>query len=71
MKNKKYYILYKIIKDEQNDIIDFDYVYEFTSYKDIRSYINCTNRDIKKMINKTIDKNIINLHKNYCLTLEE
>jgi hypothetical protein len=72
MKNKKYYILYKAIKDEEGQTIDCSYNYEFSSYKEICSYLKCNNRDIKTMINNNIDKlENINLFKNKYFIIKE
>ena len=54
--NKKYYILYKIIKDYQGEIIDAENVNEFINYEEIRNYLQCNNRDIKNIITSNIDK---------------
>jgi hypothetical protein len=70
--NRKYYILYKIIKDEQGNIIDASNVYDFTSYEEIRNYLQCNNRDIKNIITSNIDKleNIKTLRNTYFIIKE-
>lgn len=54
--NKKYYILYKIVKDYKGDIIDAENVNEFINYEEIRDYLQCNNRDIKNIIASNINK---------------
>ena len=56
MKNKKYYILYKIIKDYQGNIIDAENINDFLNYEEIRNYLQCNNRDIKNIIQDNINK---------------
>ncbi len=46
-KNKKIYILYKVI--EENNTKDIIYQNDFLNYEDIRKYLNICNRDIKKI----------------------
>lgn len=71
--NKKYYILYKVIKDNDNNIIDASYNYEFTTYEEIRDYLHCTNRDIKNITHNNIDNfnNIKTLKNTYFIIKEE
>lgn len=71
--NKKYYILYKAITNEQGQTIDAENVNEFTTYEQIRDYLKCINRDIIKMVNN--NNNINNLediktYKNYFIIKE-
>ena len=54
--NKKYYVLYKIIKDYKGETIDAEYLNEFISYEEIRNYLQCNNRDIKNIITNNINK---------------
>lgn len=54
--NKKYYVLYKIIKDYKGETIDAENLNEFTTYEEIRNYLQCNNRDIKNIITSNIDK---------------
>ena len=54
--NKKYYILYKIVKDYQGNIIDAENVNDFTTYEEIRNYLQCNNRDIKNITTNNINK---------------
>lgn len=69
---KKYYVLYKAIKNENGETIDAENVNDFSSYEEIRNYLNCINRDIKKMINNNIDKlEQINLFKNKYFIIKE
>lgn len=71
MKNKKYYILYKTITNEDGDIIDIEYLKEYEKQEDIKNDIKATYRDIKKMINNNIDNfKTLKLHKNYTIILE-
>ena len=71
MKNKKYYILYKTITNEQNEIIDLEYIKEYEKQEDIKNDIKATYRDIKKMVNNNINNfNTLKLHKNYCIIKE-
>jgi len=70
--NKKYYILYKIIKNYQGEIIDAENINDFSSYEDIRNYLHCNNRDIKNIISNNIDKleNIKTLRNKYFIIKE-
>ena len=69
--NKKYYILYKAITNEQGQTIDAENVSEFTTYQEIRNYLKCINRDIIKMVNNNIDKlEDIKTYKNYFIIKE-
>lgn len=54
--NKKYYVLYKIVKDYKGETIDAEYLNEFISYEEIRNYLQCNNRDIKNIITSNINK---------------
>lgn len=72
MKNKKYYILYKTITNEDGDIIDIEYLNEYERQADILKDYNITFRDIKKMINNNIDNfKTLKLHKNYTIIKED
>ena len=72
MKNKKYYVLYKVIKNENEKIIDLENMFDFTNYKDIRNYLKCINRDISKMINNNINNfDTLKTFKNYCIIKED
>lgn len=72
MKNKKYYILYKTITNEDGDIIDIEYIKEYEKQEDIKNDIKATYRDIKKMINNNINNfKTLKLHKNYTIILED
>lgn len=72
MKNKKYYILYKTITDQNNNIIDLEYITEYEKQADIVKDYKINYRDIKKMINNNIDNfNTLKLHKNYTIILED
>ena len=69
--NKKYYILYKAITNEQGQTIDAENVNEFTTYEQIRNYLKCINRDIIKMVNNNINKlEDIKTYKNYFIIKE-
>lgn len=69
--NKKYYILYKAIKDQNGQTIDAENINEFTTYEQIRSYLKCINRDIIKIVNNNIDKlEDIKTYKNYFIIKE-
>ena len=52
---KKYYILYKVVKDEDENIIDCSYITYFNNYEDIRKDLKTTNNEIKKVIYKNIN----------------
>lgn len=71
MKNKKYYILYKTITNEDGEILDIRYCKEYEKQAEITEDIKVNFRDIKKMINNNIEdfKNI-KTHKNYTIILE-
>lgn len=72
MKNKKYYILYKTITNENGDIIDIQYLNEYERQADILKDYKITFRDIKKMINNNIDNfKTLKLHKNYTIIKED
>ena len=69
--NKKYYILYKTITNDQGETIDAENVNEFTTYEQIRDYLKCINRDIKKMVNNNINNlEQIKTYKNYFIIKE-
>ena len=70
--NKKYYVLYKVIKDIDNNIIDAENVNDFISYEEIRNYLKCNNRDIKNIIASNINKleNIKTLRNKYFIIKE-
>jgi len=70
--NKKYYILYKIVKDYNGEIIDAENVNEFISYEEIRNYLQCNNRDIKNIISNNINnlENIKTLRQKYFIVKE-
>lgn len=72
MKNKKYYILYKTITNEDGEIIDLTYINEYEKQADIIKDYKINFRDIKKMINNNIDNfKTLKLHKNYTIILED
>lgn len=73
MKNKKYYILYKIVKDENKNIIDCEYLKEFNNYKDIRENLKTNNREIKKAIYNNINnlEKITTLKNQYFIIKED
>lgn len=72
MKNKKYYILYKTITNQNGEIIDLDYIAEYERQQDIVKDYNITFRDIKKMVNNNIyNFKTLKLHKNYTIILED
>ena len=58
MKTKNYYILYKVIKDTQENIKDIEYLTELTNYNDIVKYLKCRKNNISKMINKSFTKDL-------------
>ena len=70
--NKKYYVLYKIIKDYQGEIIDAENVNEFLNYEEIRTYLQCNNRDIKNITTNNINNlnNIKTLRNKYFIIKE-
>lgn len=70
--NKKYYILYKIVKDFNGEIIDAENINEFINYEEIRNYLQCNNRDIKNIITSNINKleNIKTLRQKYFIVKE-
>lgn len=69
--NKKYYILYKAITNENGQTIDAENVNEFTTYEQIRNYLKCINRDIIKMVNDNINNlEDIKTYKNYFIIKE-
>lgn len=71
MKNKKYYILYKTITDQNNNIIDLEYITEYEKQADIVKDYKINYRDIKKMINNNINNyNTLKLHKNFTIIKE-
>lgn len=53
--NKKYYILYKTIKDENGQTIDAENINDFLTYEEIKNYLKCSYRDIKNIINQNIN----------------
>lgn len=57
-KNKKYYILYKVVRDSKNNIIDIEYIREYTKQADIIDYIKCSKRDIQAMLNNSFNNNL-------------
>lgn len=69
---KKYYILYKTIANEDGEIIDVQYLKEYEKQADIVEDVKINFRDIKNMINNNIEdfKNI-KTHKNYTIILEK
>lgn len=77
---KNYYVLYKAIRNENGEIIDCQNVpitddngdfLDITSYKIIRDFLHCINRDIIKIVNNNID-NLENIktYKNYFIIKE-
>lgn len=56
--NKKYYILYKVVRDAQSNIIDIEYLNEFNNYNDIQAYTKIHKTNIKTMINKTFNNHL-------------
>lgn len=77
--NKKYYILYKTITNEDGKIIDCEDIANtnndygtFSNYKEIREFLHCINRDISKMINNNINNfDKIKTYKNYFVIKED
>lgn len=68
-KNKNIYILYKVIRDEQEKIKDIEYLQEFYNYKDIQEQTHIHKLNIKSMMNLSYN-NDLNTFKNYCIIKE-
>lgn len=66
---KSIYILYKVIKDENDKVKDIEYLQEFYNYNDIQKNTHIHKLNIKLMINKHFSDNL-NTFKNYCIIKE-
>ena len=70
MKNKKsIYILYKVIRDEAEQVKDIQYLQEFYNYNDIQKLTKIHKTNIKTMINKSFNDNL-HTFKNYAIIKE-
>lgn len=58
MNNKKYYILYKVVRDAEDNIQDIQYLIETQTQKNIIDYLNCSKRDLQTMINKSFTRTL-------------
>lgn len=67
--NKKYYILYKVIKDENDKVKDIEYLQEFYNYNEIQKQTHIHKLNIKSMINLSYTNNL-NTFKNFCIIKE-
>lgn len=70
MKNKKnIYILYKVIRGNDEKIKDIQYLQEFSNYAEIQEQTHIHKLNIKSMINSSYTNNL-NTFKNYCIIKE-
>lgn len=62
MKNKKqkYFIVYEVEKDTDNNIINIINLYDFNSLKDVSNYLDIDYSNINKYISKTTEYDKIN-----------
>lgn len=62
MKNKKqkYFIVYEVEKDTNNNIINIINLYDFNSLKDASNYLDIDYTNINKYISKTTEYDKIN-----------
>lgn len=67
---KQVYILYKTIKNENDEIIDIEYLQEYNTQKEITKDIKASYRDIVAMVNTNFLKDI-KTFKNYCIIKED
>lgn len=58
MKDKKYYILYKVKKSGSGEVLDIEYLKEYTKQADIIKDLQCSKRDIQAMLNTAFKNNI-------------
>lgn len=55
MKNKKYFIVYEVITDEDNNIIDIENKFDSDKLKDVAKWLDIDYSNINKYISKDID----------------
>lgn len=67
--NKKYYILYKVIYNELEEINDIQYLEEFNNYQELQEKTHIHKTNIKKMINNSFTNNL-HTFKDYCIIKE-
>ena len=74
----KYYTLYKVVKDSNNKIIDYELIKQYDKKEDIRKELNASIKTIDNIIYKTFDhyEKRLKDYQNYILisgkiTLEE
>lgn len=72
MKIKKYYILYKTIRNENEDIEDIKQLAELTSYNDIVNWTGIDRHNVKRMINNNINNwKTLKTFKDYTIIVEK
>jgi len=57
---KKYFIIYEVEKDTNNNIINIINLYDFNSLKDASNYLDIDYTNINKYISKTTEYDKIN-----------
>ena len=60
MKKQKYFIVYEVEKDTNNNIINIINLYDFNSLKDASNYLDIDYTNINKYISKSTDYDKIN-----------
>ena len=55
MKNRKYFIVYEVITDEDNNIIDIENKFDSDKLKDVAKWLDIDYTNISKYISKDID----------------
>lgn len=68
-RRKQYYILYKVIKDDLDQVKDIEYLTEFTNQRELVQHLRCDFRTITKMLNKEYNKDL-KTYKDYCIFKE-
>lgn len=66
---KQYYILYKVIRDDLEQVKDIEYLIEFTNQRELTQHLRCDFRTITKMLNKEYSKDL-RTYKEYCIIKE-
>lgn len=67
---KQVYILYKVIRNEQEQVKDIEYLKEYQTQQEIVDDIKASKRDIQTMLNNNILSSI-KTFKNYCIIKED
>lgn len=57
----KYKTIYKVVRNYEGEIVDFQNVNEFDNYVDVKNYLRCAYEDVKSNVAKNL-RDVVNLN---------